>query len=119
MWLSISNPIKKYRKTVYLEDAKAELDSWSPHEHRHPAVVIVICCGEDSALGRVVNMVNNLLAVRVTARHDFTQRATVDIVIDCVRGSNCHLWYSSPCTAGCAYNRPGGAQSAKRACYAS
>ena len=53
-------------------------------------------------------MADEMLVVRVTQRHDFTKRRTVDDVISCVRSPRCHLWFSSPCTAGCSYNAPGG-----------
>ena len=71
-------------------------------------MLIEICCGEDSANGRVQNGTTNLLVIRVTARHDFTLRSTADKIMSCVRNSRCHLWNSLPCTAGCWFNSPQG-----------
>ena len=71
-------------------------------------MLIEICCGEDSAIGRIRNGITNLLVIRVTQRHDFTLRSTADTIMSCVRNSRCHLWNSSPCTAGCQFNLPNG-----------
>ena len=71
-------------------------------------IFIEICCGADSALGRIENMADGVLHIRVTQKHAYAQTKTVNMIIECVRGPNCHLWYSSPCTAGCWFNALGG-----------
>ena len=32
------------------------------------------------------------------------KKCVVDQVLDCIRSSNCQIWYSSPCTGGCSFN---------------
>ena len=94
----------QYVKTCDLDEAISELDSWTADDFLRNMIVIEICCGSDSALGRKSNMLDFTLVIRVTKKHDFRSKAVVDKVLKCIRSRNLHVWYSSPCTGGCSFN---------------
>ena len=105
---SLIGPRGHYKRSVYLDEAAEVLNAWSKEDFERRLVLIEICCGENSALGRLHNMVGDVLHIRVTQRHDFTHGRTVNMIAACVRGPRCNLWYLSPCTAGCGYNAKDG-----------
>ena len=45
-----------------------------------------------------------MLVIRVCMYHDFAKRATVYLILDCVKHSNVHVYYSGPCTGGLPFN---------------
>ena len=51
-------------------------------------VVIEVCCDHDSAMGRLENMLNHTLVIRVEKTDDFRKKGVVDQVLDCIRSSN-------------------------------
>ena len=93
-----------YQKSVCLEEAKAELDTWSLHHFWSIPILIELCCDLYSALGELCNACGDVLIIRVCEYHDFTKKETVDIIIDLIRHSNAHVHYSGPCTGGSPFN---------------
>ena len=50
------------------------------------------------------NACGDVLIIRVCAYHDFTKKATVDKIIECIKHANVHIHYSGPCTGGSPFN---------------
>ena len=63
------------------------------------------CCGPTSVLSQSYNMGRDFNCTRITELHDFASTKGQQMALDRLRGPGDVLWYASPCTGGCSWQR--------------